>query len=623
MAGGRCHRRLVDASPELERLLVHGSIPPARFSVPEIRCETVWVAMRDGVRLATDLYHPPVRQSPVVVVRTPYGRSSEDRSFAATLSFFARRGYAVVSQDCRGTGDSEPDSWDYYVFESEDSIDLVEWISKQPWFGGFIGSFGSSYAGQTQWCMAAHPAMSAIIPTMSGLGIAGNTARLYMFINAYARTVGKGENKVSVNSTEMERLFEKETMAGGYFNEPLNTPLSPVLLAYPKLRGLDHSAAKRWLWQEYCDLTCAERAAFIRQALGIGHITSAAIEALPAVFGHHIAHDAHAMPQRNPRNLCRSIKAAPLLITGWYDWCLNDALATWNVLRTEALEDIASRVRMVITPHAHNMPGYHEGVDAHPELLRVPNGLHYAGLELLWYEAVRERATASWPAVIYYLMGANEWRIASDWPVPEATQRAFYLGGEGALTRSPPQEPCGPYCYSYDPDDPTPTIGGSILSYLYPQGSVDVSAAQRRSDVAVFTSSPLEEHLDVVGPLRMILYASSSAVDTDFAVRLSDVFPDGRAIQLQSGMLRARYRNPDSEPELLAPGRIYRLEVDMWATANRFKAGHRLRVDIASADFPHFDRNSNRGGQPGDPIVAHQAIYHGPEHPSHLLVWIA
>ena len=140
------------------------------------------------------------------------------------------------------------------------------------------------------------------------------------------------------------------------------------------------------------------------------------------------------------------------------------------------------------------------------------------------------------------------------------------------------------------------------MSNLYPPGSVDVSAAQRRPDVLTYTTPPLQNDLDVVGPIRLVLHASSSARDTDFYGRLSDVFPDGRAIQLQSGMVRARYRNPEGEPELLEPGKIYRFEIDMWATANRFAAGHRLRLDISSADFPKFERNNNRGGEQGPSV---------------------
>lgn len=243
-------------------------------------------------------------------------------------------------------------------------------------------------------------------------------------------------------------------------------------------------------------------------------------------------------------------------------------------------------------------------------------------LLLRWNAAVREGATDSWPTVIYYLMGANEWRVASDWPVPEAKQMAFYLCSGATLTTQPPQQTSSPDRYMYDPQNPTPTVGGSIVSYVYPPGSVDVSLVQKRPDVLVYTTPHLERDLDVVGPIRMILYASSSALDTDFVARLSDVFPDGRAIQIQSGLLRARYRNAEGDPELLEPHRIYRFEIDLWATANRFKAGHRLRVDISSADFPHYDRNSNLGGEAGAPISAQQSVFHGREYPSHLSVTV-
>ena len=367
-------------------------------------------------------------------------------------------------------------------------------------------------------------------------------------------------------------------------------------------------------------MSSRERAEFIKQALSVANVTSVDVESLPAIFGHWISHDALTIPDASPPDLCRLIRAPPMLITGWYDWSLNDALATWELFRREARPEVVGRARMIITPSAHNMPGYHEGVDTHPELMRMPGVMHQVGLLLKWYAAVRESDAEWWPTVIYYLMGANEWRVASEWPVSETKERAFYLGKNGSLTTQQAERVSQPDQYTYDPHDPTPTMGGSVLSYVYPQGSVDVSAAQQRPDVLVFTTAPLEHELDVVGPLRMILYASSSAVDTDFVARLSDVFPDGRAIQIQSGILRARYRNLDGEPKLLEPGRIERFEIDLWATANRFKAGHRLRVDISSADFPRFDRNSNRGGVPGDPIPARQTVYHDREHPSQLLV---
>jgi predicted acyl esterase len=575
--------------------------------------------MRDGTQLATDIYFPPVLPGPVVVMRTPYGRAA-DGNVGAFLSF-ARRGYIVVSQDCRGTGASEPDSWDYYMYESEDGYDLIEWITHQDWFGGFLGACGGSYVGQTQWCMALHPAMSTIAPHVSGLGVGITTARLYMFLNAYARVIGKGADKIAVSMYDMERVFERETLSGGLFNEPLHSSLpEPLQQRFPNISGLPDSRRAQWLWEYYCGLSCAERAQFIKDVLGTTSVTSIDVESLPRIFGHCISHDAHTIPHRDPAELCKLFHAPPLLLTGWYDWCLHDALATWELFRREAQPEIAARSRMIITPHAHNMPGYHEGADRNIELIRLPGLPSQIGILLRWYAAVREGKTDAWPRVIYYLMGANEWHVASDWPVPEAKPIALYLGEHGALLAQPPPKPSLPDRYTYDPCDPTPTVGGSIVSYMYPPGSVDVSEVQQRPDVLVYTSPTLDRELDVVGPLRMILYASSSAVDTDFVARLSDVFPDGRAVQLQSGILRARYRDLRGEPELLEPGRIYRLEIDLWATANRFKRGHRLRVDISSADFPHYDRNGNLGGEPGDPIEAHQSVFHDAEFPSHLLV---
>lgn len=610
---------LKDVQPTLEQVLLRGDLSAAQFPMGDIRCEMVWVVMRDGVRLATDVYRPPLATAPVVVMRTPYGRAT-DRNVGVCISF-ARRGYIVVAQDCRGTGSSEPDSWDYYVYESEDGYDCVEWIRTQTWCGGFIGSWGGSYVGQTQWCMATHHKMSAIAPQVSGLGFASNTAHLYMFHNAYARTVGKGEDQVAVSTYDMERHFEPETMAGGYFNEPLNSPFSEkILKRFPAVAGFSPSIAQRWLWERYCEFSASQRAAFIKEALGVKRVTSVEVESLPALFGQMVSHDALTIPHASPSELCRLIQAPPLLLTGWYDWSLNDAFATWEHLRREALPEVAERARLIIAPFAHSMPGYHEGVDTHPELMRMPDLTNQVGLLLRWYTAVREGDLTSWPRVVYYLMGANEWRWATDWPIPQTYERAFYLGEEGRLMTEPPPQVSQPDEYTYVPQDPTPTVGGSILSYLYPQGSVDVSAVQERADVLAFTTATLKHDLDVVGPLRMILYASSSAVDTDFVARLSDVFPDGRAIQIQSGILRARYRNMDGAPKLLEPGQIERFEIDLWCTANRFKAGHRVRVDISSADFPHFDRHSNRSDGSGSPIPARQTIYHDLQHASRLLV---
>src|SRR5579859_4922491 len=354
-------RSLREAAPELSQVLARSILlTPPQFAVSAIRCETQMIAMRDGVRLATDNYRPPVSPAPAIAVRLPYGRGTD--SFAGVFLSMARRGYVVVSQDCRGTGDSEPGRWDYYMYEPEAGYDLIEWIVQQPWFDGFLGSCGASYVGQTQWPMALHPQMTTIVPDVSGLGIAVNTVHLHMFVNAYARSVGKGDAKVSVPYYLLEGEMIEETLAGGYFNEPLYTPLPETLLErFSNLRGMPPLQAQAWAWQHYCALTCAERSAFIKLALNIDQITAIDVEALPAIFGQRISHDRHSLPRANPAELCRSICAPVLMRTGWYDWGLNDALATWDLLMSATLDPIRAQCRLVIGPNAHNMPGYHEG----------------------------------------------------------------------------------------------------------------------------------------------------------------------------------------------------------------------------------------------------------------------
>lgn len=618
---------LADIAPDLKRILESESHGSARYDASAIRRETMFVVMRDGIRLATDVYLPPELPAPAIAVRTPYDRTQ----LAKTALLLAQSGYVVLAQDVRGTGESEPETWDTYMYEREDGIDFVEWVTQQSWYDGFLGSCGGSYVGSTQWGMAMHPRMSAIAPQVAGIGVSvSDMPNFYLFVNAFSRSVGKGEDKVPMPIWEMERRMMPETLAGGYYNEPLHVPLPDALLErHPNLRRLSPAERKEWLWEYYRTSAPAQRAELIKLATGETSVTLGS--ALTAIFGHHIPYGLFAFPSAGKVALIKSLHAPALIITGWYDWGNGDTLATWELLAREAPEPARSRSRLLITANAHNMPGYHEGRESHPELDLVyrfasANEAHRTAnmrdLLLRWYAAVREDTVESWPVVTYYLMGANEWHTASTWPPPETRMCTLYLGSNGALSSEPPSQPSPPDIYTYDPNDPTPTLGGNIVSFVYPPGSVDVSEVQRRADVLTYTTPLLTRDLDVVGPLRVILYASSSAVDTDFSARLSDVFPDGRAIQLQNCTLRARYRNPNGEPELLEPGRIYRFEIDLWATANRFKAGHRLRLDICSADFPKFDRNANRGGEPGEPIPARQRIYHDPEHPSHLLVSI-
>lgn len=591
-------------------------VTPAPHPESAIRRETQWVTMRDGIHLAAHLYFPPVTPAPCIAVRTPYGPASYEEISIP----LCQRGYIVICQDVRGTGVSEPDTWDYDVYEWEDSYDFVEWITRQTWCDGFLGATGGSYDACTQVCMASHPAMSAIAPEVGSLCILpGNGVQHHMFVNAYARTIGKGSSKEPISTDEMEVRMREETLATGYFNPPMEELQPQVLLDYVLgMRDVPLQERKKWLWRYYNSLGSNERAQLLKIALGEDSITSVSTKRLHLLFGHSIDPDAITFPKSTPAELCSALHAPALFITGWYDWGLGDTLYSWQQLMVHGKDEVRSHSRLLIAPSAHNKPGYHEGEERFPVLKRRFRKADNIELLDIWYKAVRSGTVGEIPRVTYYLMGANQWRSSSSWPPSEAQERPFYLTAGGGLGTSPAVGEAKSDSYDYDPDDPTPTMGGSILSHVYRPGSVDIAGVQQRTDVLCYTTPLLDADLDIAGPLTLILYASSSAVETDFFGRISDVFPDGRAIQLQSGVLRTRYRGP--EPEALEPDKVYRFEIDMWATANRFTAGHRLRLDISSADFPKFQRNQNRGGTPGPSIKARQTVFYGVEYPSHLLV---
>ncbi|MDE2111811.1 MAG: CocE/NonD family hydrolase [Alphaproteobacteria bacterium] len=574
--------------------------------------------MRDGVELATDVYLSGTCPAPAIIFRTPYGRAN-DKNIGVFL-VLARRGYVVVAQDCRGTGDSQPDAWDYYMYEAEDSYDCVEWAAQQRWYNGFLGSCGGSYAGQTQWCMATHPKMSTIAPEVSGLGVASNTAHLYLFLDSYAKSVGKGVGKNLKPLAVTEREMLEQTLKGGFYNEPFEKPFPPALIdVYPELGSLKHAEAQSWLWAKYCSLTSAQRAGLVKKAFNVKNVTIVEVERLAELFGHAVPHDAHTLPAVSQTARCQSILAPPLIVTGWYDWCLNDALATWRLLNREGRSAVASTCRLIITPGAHNGPGYHEGLFCHPELQRTYRTDQIVGLLLRWFDAVQSGKLSWWPKVIYYLMGANEWRAARSWPPAETNKLSLYLAPDAGLSRDQ-HSGSAEESFVYDPRNPTPTLGGSILSNVYVGGSTDISILDSRPDVLTYTTPVLDTPLDVVGDLRLELYVRSTVRDTDFVSHLSDVGPDGRAILIQSGILRSRFRS--AIPTQLTPGNVHRLEIDMWATAHRFMSGHRLRLSICSSDFPRFDRNTNRGGKVGLPIPAKQTVLYGKNTPSRLILSI-
>lgn len=611
-------RSLGGEFPNLERALLEPEDADHPFLHPRISIhrDTIVVPMRDGTKLATETYHPPGGRLPTVLIRTPYGRGE----LSAACMSLARRGYAVLIQDVRGTGDSEPDDWEYFLHEPNDSYDFVEWVTHQPWWDGHIFGCGSSYRASTQWCMAAHPKMTSVVPEFGGLGVVFRSAKLHMFLNAYSKTVGKGAGKVSVPFTEMERLMLQETLEGGWCDpSKAAAPTAELCRLAPVLEGTRGVPFRVLFWQLFAAADVTERAALLRAAQGADEITYVSMESLLSGIGNKIAFGAHSIPAVSVRGLVRSIQAPALIVTGWYDWNLNGALATWSALTAHGHEQVVSRSALIITPSAHNTEGYREGAVLSPELARNFCTGNIVELLALWFDRFRSAQQTDWPRVAYYLLGANEWRSADAWPPPESDELRLYLVKDG-LAPAPSEAADGADQFTFDPDDPTPTVGGSIVSAVYPPGSVDISGVLERPDVLTFATPPLENDLDIVGPVRAVLHVSSDARDTDFSVRISDVFPDGRSIQLQTGFLRMRHRAAGPEILWMEPGDIYEIEIDMWAIANRFKSGHRLQIDVSSADFPRYDRNPNTGPDGGPARKALQSIYRNVEHQSHVVL---
>src|SRR6185437_2208398 len=308
---------------------------------------------------------------------------------------------------------------------------------------------------------------------VSGLGIGINTVHLHMFLNAYAKSMGNSADLQDVSYEDLEGIMLDETLATGYFKEPLFRPLpDAVFKRLPELAGLSPYAAQQRLWAYYCSLPNADRVELVKEITGAPHVTIVEVESLSAIFGHTISHDRHTLPHTDMEEVARTLHAPALLVSGWYDWGLNDLFATWDLLDRAGTEPLRSQNRMIIAPSAHGHAGYHEGREGHQELDRPYRTAGIIEMQARWYQAVREGTVEDWPTVIYYLMGANEWRAADSWPIRDAEPARFYLGQDGSLTSQAPQSPAEPDDYTYDPHDPPPTKGGSIVSWVYPPGSV-------------------------------------------------------------------------------------------------------------------------------------------------------
>jgi putative CocE/NonD family hydrolase len=537
----------------------------------------VMIPMTDGTELAANIFLPKKGAPfPVLLIRTPYGKGNKANGPGKG---YATNGYAVVIQDCRGKGDSKG-TWDPFRYDADDGFDTQQWVGKQPWSNGKIGTAGGSYLGWSQWASAPKGSkyLVAMVPQVP-------------FCNAYDLAYDGGAFQLSL-------LMGWGSSVGG---APISGEKMPQTFRHLPLNQFDSQLDKKvpyladWIAHPVFDDYWKQR--------GIGRE----------------AFDDIAVPILN--------------IGGWYDIFSKATLDMVNEVGKQSRNHAIRRNQFaVLGPWGHGVGSQKVGALDFGKAAALDVG----ELQFKWFEywlKQKDTGIEEWPAFYLFVMGENVWRGEPKWPLERAEYTPYYLhsngdakdpNGSGALGTSKPQaaDSGATDSYVYDPNNPVPTAGGNNLIGA-PMGPFDQSEVEQRDDVLVYTSAPLEDAIEVTGPVKMILYAATTAKDTDFTAKLVDVHPDGKAYNLCDGIIRARWRNSRTDPELVEPGKIEQYEIDLWVTSNLFKAGHRIRVEISSSNFPRFDRNPNSGGPFGEDsevFPATQTIHHGTKHPSHILL---
>jgi putative CocE/NonD family hydrolase len=582
----------------------------------------VMIPVRDGTRLAADVYRPardgrPLEgRFPTLLTRTPYnkgdGNSSEGKYYAA-------RGYNVVVNDVRGRYASEG-TWRLIADDPADGFDVVEWIASQPWSDGKVGTYGTSYPGGTQHALAEMnpPHLTAMVPidALSNCGIAGmrhGGAFELRFVNWIFQTGAPNARAALANPALKASLTEYGALIRQHVDQLPVRPGTTKLKVVPEY--------ERWVTEA---LRSGPESPFwkIKGMSVVDHVADYAD--VPVVH-----------------------------ITGWYD--------SWTrqvTLNYEALAKAKkSPQHLIIGPWVHGAQG--SNVAGEVEFTDAAK-LDLLGFRLRWYDRWlkgERNGLDETPPVWLYVMGSGddrrspegrlrhggEWRSERAWPVSGVQPVRFYLHGDGSLTREQLTLGSDATTYTFDPRRPVPTIGGNISSNqgLMTNGGydqrprADTHAAtdrlplSQRQDVLVFRTPPLERDLTVLGTVEVKLWVSSTAPDTDFTAKLIDEIPPnpdyplGFDLNLTDSILRVRYREGLDRPKLMTPGEVVPLTITLYPTANRFKKGHRIRIDVSSSNYPRFDVNPNTG----DPLGTHRrlvpadnTVWHDAAHPSHALV---
>jgi uncharacterized protein len=600
--------------------------PPSETAVSR----DVMIAMRDGVKLATDI-HRPARQGvpingkfPVLLMRTPYEKVSRAKSFA---DFFVSHGYVVVVQDVRGRYKSEG-HWRPLYDDGRDGFDTAQWIGHQPWSDGGIGTMGTSYEGATQHALAVTnaPFVKTMIPlfSMSDAGRYGARHQGAFELRWFNWVFSMGDPGASEPNLVAATRAASDPAAAPALADLLNH-VPEYLGALPLRSGT----------------TPLKFAPDYEQWL-VGALSHPGNDEFWKSMGVDVVDHA------------ADYKDIPVYhVTGWYDsWALQVANLNYPSLRDHK----HSPQRLIVGPWTHSRPNISYAGDAQ---FTPDAAIDLNAFELSWFDRwLRKSASGvdrEAPVHIYVMGGGDahktaegrifvggHWRDEHEWPLARAKATAYYLHGDGVLSAENPAEH-PPITYLFDPHKPVPTLGGNNSSQgvLSTAGATDQrcqagvglctdsNPLSTRKDILVFQTKPLQADVEVTGPLIVKLWASSDSPDTDFTAKLVDVyppnadFPAGVDLNIGDGIVRASYRNDGSKPELLEAGKPYELAIEMYPTSVLFKQGHRIRVDISSSNYPRFDVNPNTGEPLNDNRrwrVAENSVYLDPQHPSRILL---
>ena len=591
-------------------------IVPARKQYKVTTEENVPMTTRDGITLYADVVRPDSDDRfPVLLSRTPYGKKGSADPNGLNASY-AQYGYVFITQDCRGRFASEGE-YDTIFQEAADGYDAVEWAARLPWSNGRVGTTGQSYLGLTQYLIACNDPMPPSLQCMAPVSASADYHASWIY-----QTGGVSKWGWMVPYAIFKGLDTLKRQG--------RRDLMEKMKAYVEGGELVGVRTTRWGLNAFTPLTDE----WYRH-LPIKDWGELLKETAP-YMAEHIAHadDGEYWDRANVNRFAETISTPMLHVTSWYDTFAEGGPAAYqSITRKSQFEVARTGQRLIIGPWGHLLPYTTPTSRGAGDIDFGPSALIDLSETLLrwfdyWLKDV-DNGIMDEPSVTIFTLGENRWQHLSDWPPPNMRQVRYFLhsdggantlNGNGSLSSVPPgQEQADSYVY--DPNDPVPSLGGNNLTV--DMGVQDQRPVEERPDVLVYTSEPFTQVLEITGPMSVTLWASSSAVDTDFTAKLIDVHPDGYAQNLLNGIIRARYRDSASTPTLMEAGKPYQFTIDLWATSNVFLPGHRLRLEISSSHFPEFDRNLNTGepfGEGTQGVSAQQTVFHQGDRASFVLL---